>query len=151
MYISEVNAKKCIEKQVNYLVRSLMRRIFVLGPMQKRKKKKNLKCMVNKLVILFYVVSNKVWKKMSQRELLHTALCKKKRAVIAIYDSTVQKISLAHCSEIKMNCKSFSKFPNTLLENENELQKIKLVPILLYRAFRIFPDVKTRKVFFSII
>ena len=75
----------------------------------------------------------------------------KKRAVIAIYDSTVQKISLAHCSEIKMNCKSFSKFPNTLLENENELQKIKLVPIPLYRAFRIFPDVKTRKVFFSII
>ena len=40
MYISEVNAKKCIEKQVNYLVRSLMRRIFVLGPMQKRKKRK---------------------------------------------------------------------------------------------------------------
>ena len=109
MYISEVNAKKCIEKQVNYLVRSLMRRIFVLGPMQKRKKK-NLKCMVNKLVILFYVVSNKVWKKMSQRELLHTALCKKKRAVIAIYDSTVQKISLAHCSKIKMNRKRHSRF-----------------------------------------
>ena len=61
--------------------------------------------MFNKLVILFYVVSNKVWKKMSQRELLHTALCKEKGGYCNLrFDST-------------------KNFIGTLFGNKNELQK----------------------------
>ena len=38
------------------------------------------------------------------------------------------------------------RIPSTLFESENERQKIEPVPILLPRASRKFPDVKTRKV-----
>ena len=37
----------------------------------------------------------------------------------------------------------------TLFESENERQKIEPVPIPIPRAFRNFPDVKTRNIFFS--
>jgi hypothetical protein len=37
---------------------------------------------------------------------------------------------------------------NTLFESENERQKIEPVPILLPRASKNFPDVKTRNNFF---
>ena len=40
---------------------------------------------------------------------------------------------------------------NRLFENENEGQKTKPVPIPLPRAYRNFPYVKTKNVFFSII
>ena len=85
-----------------------MRRIFVLGPVQKRKRKISNAWSINlsSYSTWFQIRFGKKWARGSCY-IQHYA---KKRAVIAIYDSTVQKISLAHCSEIKMNCKRLSRF-----------------------------------------